>query len=305
MLGSTARSRIWLRRLRLFNFSGVAYTEHGDTDILRYLQIGCTRPWALQVFWPAVLLLMTLSASSQLQTQAADHVTAPAAKERAAVVLLHGLARRSGSMNAMARALADDYEVCNRDYPSRTATVEALAMAAIPAALEACAGRPVHFVTHSMGGILLRYYLTQADIEGLGRVVMLGPPNQGSEIVDRMSHWWGFDLWNGPAGEQLGTRDDDLPAQLPAADFELGIIAGTKALTPFLSWMLPGDNDGKVSVESTRVEGMADFLSLPVTHTFMMRDAQVIAATRYFLEHGRFPASSDGQDSIKSDPPQR
>jgi pimeloyl-ACP methyl ester carboxylesterase len=215
------------------------------------------------------------------------------------VILLHGLARTSASMNSMQEQLqSSGYQVVNHDYPSRKETVQVLAESAIPEALAACAdAKSVHFVTHSMGGILVRAYLLQHELPRLGRVVMLGPPNQGSEVVDRLANVPGFGLLNGPAGKQLGTADTDVPKTLGAVNFELGVIAGTRTLNPLLSQLLPNPDDGKVSVQATKVEGMTDFIALPVSHPLMMNNAAVTEQTLVFLEQGWF---NDGQKPTKA-----
>ena len=206
------------------------------------------------------------------------------------VVLLHGMARSANSMNVLADGLADvGYTVANVGYPSRKFNIETLAALAVQEGFTRCSeAKKVHFVTHSLGGILLRVSFRESLPSKLGRVVMLGPPNQGSEIVDALGNFPGFDLLNGPAGRALGTGRNSVPAQLPEVDFELGVIAGTRSLNPFLSRFLPDPDDGKVSVASTRVQGMRDFVTFPVTHTFMMRDAAVIGAVVHFLAKGHF-----------------
>ena len=144
------------------------------------------------------------------------------------------------------------------------------------------------FLLPSMGGILVRMYLKANKRDDIGRVVMLGPPNQGSEIVDALKDLTVFELLNGPAGLQLGTGPADVPKALGPVDFELGVIAGTQSINLLLSTLLPGDNDGKVSVESTKVERMKDFVALPTTHPLMMRNQAVIDQTLHFLRHGQF-----------------
>ena len=206
------------------------------------------------------------------------------------VILLHGLARSDKSMQKMERVLTErGYCVQNVSYESTRHDIQTLASQAIEPALAACPSeQTVHFVTHSMGGILVRQYLSERQIENLGRVVMLGPPNQGSEVVDKLSDFPGFYFINGDAGMQLGTGETSVPNQLGAANFDLGIIAGTRSINLILSSMIPGTDDGKVSVENTKLEGMSDHLEMKVTHPFMMRNSDVIEQVMYYLENGKF-----------------
>jgi pimeloyl-ACP methyl ester carboxylesterase len=208
------------------------------------------------------------------------------------VVLLHGLARTSFSMSRLASSLeAQGYRVCNLSYPSREETVQALAARHVVPAIRSCiggSGQPVNFVTHSLGGIMVRQLAASDPDIRIGRVVMLGPPNRGSEVVDEIGDLFLFELANGPAGLQLGTGADSLPTLLGAPVFEVGVIAGSRSVNPILSLIIPGVDDGKVSVENARLDGMADFLVIPVSHPFMMRDDRVIEETIHFLKHGFF-----------------
>ena len=206
------------------------------------------------------------------------------------VALLHGLFRSDKSMKKMEKQLSEaGFEVRNIGYDSTEHPVEVLAEATIPRAAEACESHsPIHFVTHSMGGILLRQYLEENDIEQLGRVVMLGPPNQGSEVIDRYRDLPGFSWFGGPAGLQLGTGEESIPRSLGSVTFDLGVIAGNRSINPILSQSLPDSDDGKVSVESTRVEGMNDHLEMPVNHVFMMRNSEVIRQVIHYLDQGSF-----------------
>jgi len=206
------------------------------------------------------------------------------------VILLHGLARSDRSMETLSLALNEaGYNTINIAYPSTKHPIEKLANDAIVKAIDTCPkDAKIHFVTHSMGGILVRQYLSKNKIENMGRVVMLGPPNKGSQIVDKLGSMPGFKLINGPAGMQLGTAQKSVPNSLGAVDFELGIIAGTRSFNPILSSILAKPNDGKVSVESSKIEGMSDHIELPVTHTFMMNSKVVIDHVLHFLAKGVF-----------------
>lgn len=212
------------------------------------------------------------------------------APEKSCVILLHGLARSEQSMNKIAKALADaGYFVVNVAYPSRQYPIPHLARTTLPPAIAKCDRyKQLHFVTHSMGGILLRYYWQTQPISKLRRVVMLGPPNQGSQVVDRMRRVPGFKLINGPAGLQLGTDSNSIPQQLGPAKGEVGIIAGSRSINLLLSLYLPNPDDGKVSVANTKLAGMQDHLVVKVSHPFLMRNKKVIKQVEYFLQHGEF-----------------
>ena len=214
------------------------------------------------------------------------------------VVLLHGLMRSSTSMNKMQRELDEaGFATANIEYPSRDHGIEELADIAVPDGLAACREHEdierIHFVTHSLGGILVRQYLSENEIPELGRVVMLGPPNQGSLAADEMADVPGYDWLNGPAGKQLGKGEDSVPLQLGAADFELGVIAGNRTIDPITSAVLPDPDDGRVSVEDTKLEGMTDFVVVDHSHAFMMRMQQPIALTIAFLRDGLFDAAEE------------
>lgn len=193
-------------------------------------------------------------------------------------------------MEKLALALTrEGFQVANTAYPSREHTIEKLSKMAVESGLSACApGTTVHFVTHSLGGILVRYYFEKNELEELGRVVMLAPPNQGSGVVDALRDISVFEFVNGPAGLQLGTDPGSIPSGLGAVEFELGVIAGTSSLNPILSQFLPNPDDGKVSVESTKVEGMADFITVKHSHPFIMQASDVIQQTIHFLRNGNF-----------------
>ena len=206
------------------------------------------------------------------------------------VILLHGLVRTSFSMRSIENALQkENYRVINIGYPSRKNSIEELAVSTIKSALQQCQNnQEINFVTHSLGGILVRQYLSEHDISNLNRVVMLAPPNKGSEVVDKLKNVPGFHFINGEAGLQLSANPNSLPNQLPDADFDVGIIAGNSSLNFIFASMISGENDGTVSVENTKLAGMKDHLVLPTNHTFIMYNKDVIKQVVYYLKHGQF-----------------
>ena len=151
----------------------------------------------------------------------------------------------------------------------------------------------VHFVTHSMGGIILRHYLQDNALPNLGRVVMLAPPSRGSEVTDKLGNIFLYKWLNGPAGNQLGTGTNSLPLRLEPPGFELGIIAGDRSINPILSMLIPGPDDGKVALARVKPSTYTDYLQLHVTHACMMWNREVILQTRYFLAHGTFKDEGD------------
>ncbi len=205
------------------------------------------------------------------------------------VILLHGLGRSSIAMTRLQWHLRSDYEVVNKSYPSQKHTIADLTEIAIKPLVEKHSAAPaIHFVTHSLGGILVRQFCRDHRVPNLGHTVMLGPPNGGSELVDFFRRIKLYHRLNGPAGLELGTDDHSVPRALGAVSFSVGVIAGNKSVSPLYSRLIDGADDGKVSVEKSKVEGMTDHIVMPVTHTFMMQNPAVIAQVRHYLRHGKF-----------------
>jgi len=208
------------------------------------------------------------------------------------VVILHGLGRTSFSMKRVEWALKkENYCVINATYPSTRLSIQFLAddwLAALLTERIRERNARIHFVTHSLGGIVLRQYLSDHPLPQLGRVVMLAPPNQGSELADRLKNNWLYRWVTGPGGQQVGTGPASVPRQLGPAHFELGVIAGDRSLNPLFSAWIPGPDDGKVSVRRTRLAGMQDFLLVHRTHTWMAWNPRVVAAIVHFLKAGEF-----------------
>ena len=233
----------------------------------------------------------------------------------ATVVLLHGLGLRRWAMWRMAHALAQaGYRVVNLTYPSRTVPLEALVRDWLPRTLRekgvilGISSGSLHFVTHSMGGIVVRGWLKEHGVPAnLGRVVMLAPPNQGAPLVDRIGRWRTFGLCTGVNGRRLGTGPDSYPRQLgpwPGGG-ELGIIAGNRSLLPWFRQWSGSPGDGKVPVTHTHLEGCAAHLVLPCSHTWIQYQGSVIRQVKSFLQNGSFspeprPLAQDCDQSVTS-----
>ena len=197
------------------------------------------------------------------------------------------------------------FTVCNLGYPSRRASWEALAQHLAGKLADLPAGVPIHFVTHSMGAIVLRQFFADARFTALRtqlqfeRAVLLGPPNQGSEIVDAWGKRWWFRAVLGDSGSSLSTRSADPPKRLPSLPLHFGVIAGDSAAR---NWLLPGmpmPHDGKVSVASTRLPGMADFVQVAVGHTWLPNHRDCRTLTLKFLQTGQFASTAPTHDASK------
>ena len=208
------------------------------------------------------------------------------------VVLLHGISRTALSFRKMQAALeAAGFATLNIDYPSRRHALEALAEHIRPAVALFAAGieGQLHFACHSMGGLLARVTISRYRPERLGRVVMLGTPNGGSEIADRLKNVSLYRAWFGPAGAQLGTRRDaSTNALFPVVDYPVGVIAGNRSVYPTASLFLPKPHDGRVSVENTKLDGMADHIVIGTSHPWLPGNRVAIAQTMAFLTDGKF-----------------
>jgi triacylglycerol lipase len=220
---------------------------------------------------------------------------------RDCVIVLHGMGRTERSMSKIEDRLQEaEYLVWNHKYESTSETIASLSESSIGDGLRFCAlkqAEKVHFVTHSLGGILVRNYLQDKEIDNLGRIVMLAPPNRGSEVVDALREYRLYGVVMGPAGLALGTGSDSLPNQLKPISGEIGVIAGNSTSDPWFSPIIPGEDDGKVSVERAKLEEMKDFLVVDSGHTSIMRDDEVIDQILYFLQEGKFNLQLPSRDS--------
>ncbi|MCC6807148.1 MAG: alpha/beta fold hydrolase [Deltaproteobacteria bacterium] len=207
----------------------------------------------------------------------------------AAVVLLHGILRSGLSMRPLESALKDaGYRVLNVSYPSRALAVPALAEWLTERIDRAALQEPLGFVTHSMGGVVMRAYLMRRDAKETARAVMIAPPNKGAVEADRSAQSWLYRRVLGPAVLDLQTKVQ-APDPPPCA---FAVIAGGTGTAHGYSARLLGDNDGRVRVDETKLDGMSDFLLVPRRHTFIMHAPEVIEAALRFLESGQLKRSS-------------
>lgn len=206
------------------------------------------------------------------------------------VVLLHGIFRTHRSMEGLARHLRKDgFNVLNLGYPSTKHSIDVLAIqlhSRIDSFGKECSR--LHFVGYSMGGLLIRAYLKTHPISHVGRVVMLGTPNHGSEVADFIGSWWLYRWLYGPAGQQLGTKTFPLACLHDALPCELGVLAGSRSLDPISSYIIGVPSDGKVSIESTKLAGMKEHKVIKATHTFFPHNRDAWKETAHFLKNGHF-----------------
>ncbi len=238
------------------------------------------------------LMIMLCCSSLNNESQAAEISDVSSIEQ---VIILHGIARSSSHMEPLAEFIeANGFDVHNIDYPSTEFPLgelvdnlhQEISQVIDPA-------RPVHFIGYSMGGLVTRIYLDKYRPDNLGRVVQLASPNSGSEVADFVKDNWLYQIIYGPAGQQLITDQSNLGGILGTVDYDLGVVAGNFSIDPVSSAIIPGDDDGKVSVESTKVEGMKDHVVVPASHTFFPANTDVQREALHFLQHGAFSSTSE------------
>ncbi|MBN1477041.1 alpha/beta fold hydrolase [Candidatus Sumerlaeota bacterium] len=210
------------------------------------------------------------------------------------VILVHGILSWRGVWGSMIEALRrGGYEPVAINYPSTRAGIEDHVEQLARVIANLADHEELHFVTHSMGGLIVRRLL--ADFpeisEETGRVVMIATPNNGAVTADLVRDLFAFHLVFGPAGRQLVTGINSFVHGLPVPDCEFAVIAGSGGKSRGINPLLSGDNDGVVEAESARLEGMSDFLLVPHGHNTIMRATEVVEATVRFLRTGRLTPS--------------
>ncbi|MCH7478352.1 MAG: alpha/beta fold hydrolase [SAR324 cluster bacterium] len=248
-------------------------------------RIGMVARWNLV----ALSVLLAAAAVGCVRAEGGPRPEPGGQEAREIVVLLHGLGRSKSAMRRLASRLElAGYAVERIGYRSLDVPPAAILRNVAEQIDECCAGggSTVHFVGHSFGGLLIRAYLEGQRIANLGRVVLIGTPNQGTPLVDHIRGRW----WSKYAGETalaLGTGPGSFPASLSPPYYPVGIIAGVYEGFDNEEFM-PGRDDGLVPVESTKLEGMTDFIVVATSHSRMRSNEDVTRQTLSFLEHGRF-----------------
>jgi pimeloyl-ACP methyl ester carboxylesterase len=225
-------------------------------------------------------LFISIAIASSLfpKTSSADEI----------VVLLHGIANIPLSMKYLENSLKKaGYQIHNLGYPSTGVPIEEAAARIREKVMAMDGAKRIHFVGHSMGNLLIRIILAN-DLPGLGRVVMIAPPNQGSFMAQRLEDMDIYRWIFGPAGQQLPASNRAFFDNLPVPDCEFGIIAGGKGTEGGYNPLLDGDDDGTVRVEETKLEGAADFIVVSNIHTLILFDPETVEQTIHFLKNGRF-----------------
>ncbi|MFT5900798.1 MAG: triacylglycerol lipase [Glaciecola sp.] len=216
--------------------------------------------------------------------------------DRDQIILLHGMYRSAVAMQPLETFFRNQgYQVTNISYPSTKYDIQTLVRDYLHPAVEKARRKgmqKIHFVTHSMGGILVRYYLKNHPLESLGKVVMIGPPNQGTELAELFADSSWIDTNTGPAKLQLSAQQDSWVNQLGPVNFVVGIIAGNYNSNLLTAWLLPGEDDGVVSVESTKVQNMKDFMIVNEKHFKLRGNITVLHQAAYFLKHSSFYRSA-------------
>lgn len=249
-------------------------------------------PYKLAIFFTGAVIITVLIIPTLYITFSATAEV----KKNECVVLLHGLNRSKQSMLLMAKHLENKgYLTVNQNYDSANKTISEIAKSDVTGAVKTCQTKApqinnlkIHFVTHSLGGIVVRQYLQENNLPKNSRLVMLGPPNKGSELSDYFIDVELFKWLNGEAGTSLTTDKKSIPNTLKPVDIEVGIIAGTVSFNPFFSYILPESDDGKVTIESTKLPEMNDFIVMNTSHTFMMMNPFVMDQVSTFIESGEF-----------------
>ena len=242
----------------------------------------------IKIYLPLFIFLFCVGCSAATF----DYHVATSDSSNDFVIILHGLRGKSASFVKLEQALLEQgLNVCRIDYPSKNGTIQALADNAIAEAISRCEranSDTLFFIAHSMGAILVRYFLQEHHVHNLGSVVLLSPPNHGIELIDTFDGCRLFRQFNGPAGMQMGAREDGFIQDLKKPDYAVGVIMSKKSINPIASAFIPGKDDGRVSIESAKLDGMTDFVLVNSNHQVVMKKQETIDHIISFIQTGRF-----------------
>jgi hypothetical protein len=226
-----------------------------------------------------------------------------------AVIILHGLFRTRTSMASVGQAVtnAGEYKAFCMGYPTTRGSVEAHARSLdnVIRSLEGIS--EINFIAHSLGNLVVRHWIRDFVDSGrslpkdqkFGRMVMLAPPNRQPKLATILVRGAVAQFVAGPAAEELASGWEKLEPKLGTPPFEFGVLAGGKNDGRGFNPLIPGDDDGVITVESTRLPGARDFRVLPILHSFFMKDSQVQQNTIRFLQHGFFESEKTRQPIAK------
>lgn len=225
--------------------------------------------------------------------------------EGKAVILLHGLFRTRSAMSTLSKSIGatGNYKTFCMGYPTTRGSVDshARSLDSVVRSLESMS--EINFVAHSLGNLVVRHWLNNLNEEkrslpksqSFGRMVMLTPPNRQPEIATKLIRGALANFVAGPAAQQLATGWEGLETKLATPAFEFGVLAGGRGDDKGFNPLIAGDDDGVITVESTRLAGARDFRVLPVMHTFFMEDRRAQEITLRFLNEGHFESDETRQ----------
>lgn len=219
-----------------------------------------------------------------------------------AVILIHGIIRSSKSLDRLREPLEKDgYTVICFDYPSTRVTIEESGehLNSVMKSLDGI--EEINFIVHSMGGLVVRASLAKHADKRIKRMVMLGVPNLGAKMADQFKALGLFKTIFGPAGQQLVSGPDAPVSKLPTPQFEFAIVAGARGTDNGFNPLIPGDDDGTVSVASTRLPGATDFMTVPVLHSFLMYSERASNGAMHFIKTGRLREDGERQPISKKE----
>ncbi len=208
------------------------------------------------------------------------------------VVLVHGILRGSSSMNKIKiEFIRQGFSVTGFDYTKKDGSIEEISDSLHKKIKKFPKGK-IHFVTHSMGAVIVRSYISKYKPRNIGRVVMIAPPNNGSVYAAVLLHLPFFEKIFGRSGMDIAEGENCIVNSLPVPEFEFGVIAGGTGYEIGLNPFLKGDNDGTVLLKETIIEGMADFMQIKGQHSFLLFNNEVISESINFIKNGKFQKKS-------------